>query len=180
MALVDCPDCGAGVSEAVEACPYCGRRMREPPPVAAQVPAAGRRWGWQWRSKAEILGWPLVHIAVGRDSATGRLLVAKGIIAIGQFAVGVITVAQFGIGILFGLGQFVGGFAAVGQFALGLFFGLGQFATGLTAIGQIAAGGYVLAQVGWGAHVWSARLRDPEAVRHFTQLWHALRSLMGR
>jgi hypothetical protein len=109
---------------------------------------------------------------------TGRLLVARGVVAIGQFAVGLITVAQFGIGVLFGLGQFVGGFAAVGQFALGLFFGLGQFATGLTAIGQIAAGWYVLAQAGWGAHVWSDRVRDPEAVRHFMQLWDVLRSLM--
>ena len=78
--------------------------------------------------------------AFGRHPQTGKLLVEKGIIAIGQFGIGFITIAQFGVGLLLG----------VGQAALGLHFGLGQFATGITAIGQLALGKWVLAQAGAG------------------------------
>ncbi len=119
-------------------------------------------------------------MAVGRDARTGRLRVARGIIAVGQFGVGVVTIAQFGVGLLFGLGQFVAGFAAAGQVALGAYFGIGQVATGWTAIGQIAFGTYVLAQVGIGTHVWSPAVKDPAALQHFHRLWDALRGVFGR
>lgn len=119
----------------------------------------------------------MVHIAIGRNKETGRLLAAKGIIAIGQFGIGVITIAQFGIGLLFGLGQFVGGIFAIGQFALGGIFGLGQFATGITAIGQIAFGSYVRASMGFGKRVWSEKIKDPQAIGYFTNLWHSVKSL---
>lgn len=95
--------------------------------------------GYQWRSKTEFLGWPLVHIAFGRERETGKFLIARGIIAVGQFAVGVIAVGQFAIGLAFALAQFAVGTFAVAQFALGLVFGLGQFATGIVAIGQFSA-----------------------------------------
>jgi hypothetical protein len=127
--------------------------------------------GFEWRSKTEILGLPLINIAFGRNKQTGKLLVAKGIIAIGQFGIGVITIAQFGIGILFGFGQFVGGIMAVGQIALGIYFGLGQFSTGLIAIGQFALGKYVLAQIGYGEYVWSTKIKNPEAIEYFMIFW---------
>jgi hypothetical protein len=139
-----------------------------------------RAWGFEWRTKAQILGWPLIHVAIGRDPKTLRLRVARGIIAVGQFGVGLITIAQFGFGLLFGLGQCAGGFVAVGQLALGLHFALGQFAIGMTAVGQFAFGQYVLAQIGVGRHVWSMAGRDPEAVGHFTALWDAVKGLVGR
>jgi hypothetical protein len=111
--------------------------------------------GYEWKSKARLCGLPLVHIAFGRDQKTGRLLAAKGIIAIGQFGLGVISIAQFGVGIvtvahfgiggLFCLAQFAAGIAAVGQFAAGIAFGLGQFATGYAAIAQYGWGNFVLA-----------------------------------
>ena len=177
MPLIDCPECGVQISDQAAACPQCGHPML-PLPVAYGV----RRllWGYEWKSKTTIAGWPLVHIAIGRDKDTGRLLVAKGIIAIGQFALGLITIAQFGIGLLFGFGQFVGGFIAIAQFAVGVYFGLGQFATGITAIGQFAVGEYVLAQLGYGKHVWSTKTQDPEAVKHFVRLWESLKHLIGR
>ena len=104
-------------------------------------------------------------------------MAAKGIIAIGQFAIGLITFAQFGIGLLFGVGQFVGGMFCVGQAAFGVFFGLGQVAAGMTAIGQMAFGDYVRAQVGIGNHVWSSNARDPQAVGYFSNLWQSARNL---
>lgn len=126
--------------------------------------------GYEWRTEAEIFGLPLVHIAVGRERETGKFLVAKGIIAIGQFAIGVIAIGQFAVGLLFALAQFAVGFFAVAQFALGLFFGLGQFATGFICIAQFGVGDYVLAQVGYGKHVWSATIKDLQAFEYFNNL----------
>ena len=132
--------------------------------------------GREWKSDTTIWGIPLVHVAYGRDE-NGKLRVAKGIIAIGQFAIGGITIAQFGIGFLFGFGQFVlaplaiGQFAfalaAIGQFAITWLFGLGQFATGYVAVGQVAFGEWVLGQGGWGSHMWTTVRKDPEAVAFF-------------
>ena len=131
-----------------------------------------REWdgtGYEWRSQATFLGVPWVHVTWGRD-AQGRRRVAKGVVAIGQFAIGVVTVAQFGVGLLFGFGQFVAGLAAIGQFAAGMLFGLGQFASGEVAAGQLGIGIWVLAQVGFGTHVWSTGRMDAEAVEYFQQL----------
>ncbi|MFH1507926.1 MAG: hypothetical protein ABIG46_05840 [Candidatus Omnitrophota bacterium] len=115
-----------------------------------------------------------------RDKKTGRLLVAKGIIAIGQFAIGMVTIAQFGIGALFGFGQFIAGMYAVGQFVLGIYFGLGQFATGTIAIGQFVFGEYVYAQAGYGKYVWFIKSKDPQAIEYFRHLWQATRCLFGQ
>ena len=115
------------------------------------------------------MGYPIVHIAFGR-TADNKLRVAKGVIAIGQFAIGLITIAQFGVGFLFGFGQFIVGFTAIAQFAIAAYFGLGQFATGYTAIGQIAFGHFVLAQIGMGTHVWSTKIHDPAALKYFHDL----------
>lgn len=169
MGLVACNECGASVSEKALACPHCGNPIGGPVGVSRKP-----GWGFEWRTRAEVLGWPVVHVAVGRDERTGRLRVAKGIIAIGQFGIGLVTIAQFGLGLVFGFGQCVGGILAIGQVALGISFGLGQFATGITAIGQLALGKYVLAQVGYGEHVWSTKVRDPVAVEYFRGIWNAI------
>ena len=173
MALISCPERGKQVSDTAATCPNCGH------PMISEVARAGApRWrGYQWRTEAEILGWPLVHVAWGRDKHTGRLLVARGVIAIGQFAIGLVSIAQFGIGFLFAFGQFAGGWLAIGQFAAGVYFGLGQFATGWTAIGQFALGEYVLAQIGYGKHVWSVGVKDPEAIEYFANLLEYLKKL---
>ena len=142
MALINCEECGAEVSDKAVSCPRCGYPMREMP--AAPFWARTGIWGYEWKSETTILGWPLVHIAFGWDMNTGRLLVARGIIAIGQFGIGLFTIAQFGIGLLIGVGQFIGGTFVVGQFAFGLLFALGQFAIGHYAIGQFAVGRYLL------------------------------------
>jgi len=172
MSLVPCNECGGSVSEKARACPHCGNPMG--PAGSTGKPG----WGFEWRTQAEVLGWPLIHVAIGRNERTGKLRVAKGIVAVGQFAVGLVTIAQFGIGLLFGFGQLVGGIIAVGQVALGIYFGLGQFATGITVIGQLALGKYVLAQVGFGEHVWSTKVRDQEAVEYFHRLWNTIRGFL--
>lgn len=131
----------------------------------------------EFRSYHEILGWPLLHYTYGINPQTGRRVVAKGVIAVGRLAIGgvaighaalgVIAIGQLGIGVFFGLAQLATGYVAVGQLALASQFGLGQVATGVTAIGQVGIGDYVLAQVGWGEHVWQQGSADPQAVDYF-------------
>ncbi|MDA8142139.1 MAG: hypothetical protein M0036_26120 [Desulfobacteraceae bacterium] len=103
-----CRECGHQVSEQALQCPECGA------PYPAKPKWDG--FGYEYKSKTTLLGWPLVHVSF--KYRPNRLPVpAKGIIAIGQFAVGIFTIAQFGIG-LFGLGQFMIGGYLVSQFAL--------------------------------------------------------------
>ena len=166
MALINCPECGEKISDKAVMCPKCGYSTR------LNMMGFNLWRGFEWKSKTEVWGLPLIHVAIGRDKQTGKLLVAKGIIAIGQFGIGLITIAQFGIGLLFGLGQFVFGIVTIGQFAFGLYFGLGQFATGITAIGQFAFGNYVRAQIGYGKYLWTSLVKDSRAIEYFSNLWH--------
>lgn len=55
-------------------------------------------WGCEWKSEAALFGWDLLHVAFGWDLETGRLRVARGIIAIGQFAFGTYAAGQFAAG----------------------------------------------------------------------------------
>ncbi len=136
--LVPCRSCRREVSREALTCPGCGA------PYPGRTVFHGR--GYEWKSKKTLFGYPLVHVAFGRD-ANGRLRVARGIVAVGQFAIGAFTVAQFGVGLVAGIGQFVvapiavGQFAlglvAAGQFGIGLLYGAGMIATGL--LGKVAA-----------------------------------------
>jgi hypothetical protein len=164
-----CPECREEVSEGIESCPYCG--------AAFPTKIKSKRFGFEWKSSKVFYGYPLVHIAFGRDSER-RLRVAKGVIAIGQFGVGLITFAQFGVGILFGFGQFVLGVTAVAQIAISLLFGVGQIATGYVAIGQVALGFYALCQNGFAKHLWTPEFRDTEAVEMFHHLYGKLRHFL--
>jgi hypothetical protein len=168
--LAACRECRKPVSPNARACPQCGA------PYPAKQKWNG--WGWEWKSTAVYYGWPLVHISVGLDK-NNRLRMAKGWIAIGQFAVGLITIAQFGVGILFGLGQIIFGFTAVAQVAIALLFGMGQLATGYVAIGQVVLGYYGFAQAGLAQHLWTRHHQDPEAVRFFMELKRYLQSILG-
>ena len=161
MPLVSCRECEKEISTQATSCPHCGA----PYPARKEW----RGWGFEWKSETTVYDYPLVHIAFGRDTQ-GKMRVAKGIIAIGQFAIGIITIAQFGIGILFGFGQFIFSLTAVAQFAVGVIFGLGQFASGYIAIGQFVLAYYGLAQAGWAKYLWSVERKDIEAIEFFRQL----------
>lgn len=115
-ALKPCRDCGRVVSVSAPSCPHCG----------APRPALPRwdGWGYEYRSKATLLGVPLLHISF-KYSPNRRPVVARGIVAIGQFACGFVTIAQFGIGVV-----------CVGQFALGVL-ALAQFGAAVSLVAQM-------------------------------------------
>ncbi len=113
--MTRCRDCGHEVSEQAMACPHCG----------APFPARPRwdGWGFEYRSRATLLGLPLLHISF-KYRPNRVPVVAKGIVSIGQFGCGVINISQFGIGVI-----------DVSQFALGVY-ALAQFGVGYSLIAQ--------------------------------------------
>ena len=91
-----CRECGHNISEQAAFCPGCG----------APYPARDK-WdgvGFEYKSEATLLGLPILHISF-KYRPNRRPVVAKGIIAIGQFAYGVVTISQFGVGV-FSVSQF--------------------------------------------------------------------------
>lgn len=132
-----------------------------------------------YTSKTMLFGLPLFHYTRGLSPETGTYPVARGFVAVGRRAVGVIAFGRFAAGALafgqlsvglIGFGQATAGLLAVGQLAVGGLLGIGQVATGLVCIAQFGLGKWVLAQLGLGQHVWSMRLKDPEAVSFFKEL----------
>ena len=126
--------------------------------------------GSKWRTRASLFGIPLVCVAYGRDER-GRPIVAKGFVAIGQFAIGGLVIAQFGCGLLC-IAQFAVGLAAFGQLALSPLVGFGQLAVGTFAVGQFVIGKFARGQYGWAEYLWSPDRVDMEAVAMFeTIVW---------
>jgi hypothetical protein len=103
-----CRECKREISEQAPACPGCGA------PYPAKPSWDG--YGFEYRSSLAIGPLPLLHISF-KYRPNRAPVVAKGVVAIGQFAVGLVTISQFGIGLV-SVSQFtVAGFA-LAQFAL--------------------------------------------------------------
>ncbi len=102
-----CRECRHPISEQAVACPNCGA------PFPWKEKWDG--WGFEYKSKATLIGLPLIHISF--KYRPNRVPVpARGVIAIGQFACGIVTISQFGIGVV-SLGQFTVAVFALAQFA---------------------------------------------------------------
>ena len=120
---------------------------------------------YEYKSKHTLFGLPLVHIRFGHRGvgvAKGILAVgnyAVGVVALGGFSFGLISVGGLSLGLLLSLGGWaVGGFA-IGGFAMGLIAlgggAVGLFAMGGGAFGMYAAGGGAIASeiaIGGSAH----------------------------
>lgn len=111
-AMKSCRECGHTVSRSAVVCPGCG----------APWPAKDKwdGWGWEYKSKATIFGFPWLHISFKyRRSEIGLPVpvVARGVVAIGQFGVGVINISQVGIGV-YSLAQATIARYAIAQFAI--------------------------------------------------------------
>jgi serine/threonine-protein kinase len=152
-------------------------RPSAPPDLPPHLQKLLRRViGWEYRSERTAWGWPLVHVAFGYDPQTGRKLVAKGIIAVGDVAVGLVAVGVVAAGAI-GVGAFVAGLGGLGGLALGLLLAVGGaavggvavggVAVGLVAIGGVAVGYYALGGRALGVYALGANVQDPQAVEFF-------------
>src|SRR6185295_18982536 len=139
-------------------------------------PNIQQAFGYEYRSKTEIFGLPLVHIALGVDLRTGKKRVAKGILAIGDIAKGIFAFGWLAMGVVaFGgltLGVFsVGGaplgVVALGGCAVGLVLAYGGLALAPIALGGLAIDYYAAGGAVWGQHIISGRNQSPEAMRFF-------------
>lgn len=137
-----CRECGHLVSEQAFSCPGCG----------APYPWKERwdGWGFEYKTRTTLLGLPLLHVSF--KYRMNRVPVpARGVIAIGQFAIGIVTISQFGVGLL-SLSQFtVAGFALaqfglaaglIAQVGLYLFSGRGQFVASVSELASRLMGSF--------------------------------------
>ena len=134
----------------------------------------------EYTSHALMGQFPLVHITLGRNPETGQRKVARGVIAIGRFAVGLVALGQVAVGGLaigqasfgaFALGQLaLSATLAFGQVSVAPFFAFGQVSVAHTAIGQVAVGKFAMGQLAYGMHVWTTEQKDPMAEAHFRKL----------
>ena len=129
-----CRECQHEVSEDAVACPGCG----------APFPARGKwdGWGFEYKSNATLLGLPLLHISF-KFRPNRAPVPAKGVFAVGQFAVGIFTLPQFGVGVVsvsqftisaFALAQFAFAYSLMSQFGIYIHEGHGQLVKSLSEL----------------------------------------------
>lgn len=114
--MKQCRECQHEVSANAYSCPHCGA------PYPAREKWDG--WGFEYKSPVVVLGLPLIHISF-KYRPNRVPVVAKGIIAIGQFGVGFVNISQIGVG-----------FVSVSQFTVAVYT-LAQFAFAYACIAQI-------------------------------------------
>jgi hypothetical protein len=131
MSVKPCRECQREVSEQALACPGCGA------PHPARQEWDG--FGFEYRSRATLAGLPLLHVSF-KYRANRMPVVARGVIAIGQFAIGGLAISQFGVGVVsvsqftiagLALAQFGIAYSLVAQFGLFLHDGRGQLVRGI-------------------------------------------------
>jgi hypothetical protein len=132
--LKPCRECQHQASEQAFACPQCGA------PYPSREVWDG--WGYEYKSKITIAGLPLIHVSF-KYRANRTPVVARGIIAIGQFACGVVCIGQFSVGVLsisqftlagFAVAQFAVAYSLIAQFGLYLSEGHGQVVFNLSRL----------------------------------------------
>lgn len=114
----------------------------------AEMQTTDDRVGFEYKSEASFLGWPLLHISFSYRS-NGMPVPSKGIISIGQFSVGVITISQFGLGVIsvsqitvaaYALAQIALAYSLVAQVGLYINEGYGQVVLSIAEFRELLAG----------------------------------------
>ncbi len=127
----------------------------------------------EYRSSAQLFGWPLVHF-VGRVPGR-RSKLASGWVAVGCRAVGVVAVGNRALGVL-ALGGASAGIVSLGGLAFGVlplggiaagWMAVGGGAVGFGAVGGAACGYYAMGGGAWGMHLITNAVQDPAALEWF-------------
>src|SRR3989442_12453867 len=113
-------------SPAVGLCAVCQKAVCrqcvgvDTPRVICQACLKGRMvLGFEYRSRASLGGWPLVHVCMGIDPRTMRPKIAKGVVAIGNIAIGGIAIGGLACGLATVGGASLGALLALGGAAMG-------------------------------------------------------------
>ena len=144
-------------------CPMCGYSSRG---------GTGSFYCFEYVSKRTLFGLPLVHIVMGPafDPATGKLRIAKGIIAIGGIAMGWLAFGGVALGLLSFGGVGLGLLAAFGGVAISGGFASGGLAIGFVAIGGCAIGYYAIGGGAFGVHALGGNAQDSGLKAFFESL----------
>jgi hypothetical protein len=132
---------------------------------------AGTVVGFEYRSRASVGGWPLIHVCAGVDPVTMRPKVARGIVAIGNVAVGGIAIAGVACGLISVGGASLGLVFVLGGAAVGFGMSVGGVAVGSFALGGLALGFvYGVGGAAFGPAIIDGGRCDPAAVE-FVRQW---------
>ena len=127
--------------------------------------------GFEYRSRASLGGWPLLHVCTGIDPKTMRPRIAKGVVAIGHIAVGGIAIGALACGLVTVGGASLGVVLALGGAAFGAGVSVGGLAVGSVAVGGLAIGFiYGIGGVALGPWIIDAGRCDQEAL-DFVERW---------
>lgn len=121
------------------------------------IPVKAENWNelnYEYRSPIQWRGWPLLHVAFGKDEATGKMKHARGIVAIGGIATGGLALGNVARGIVsFGVlsvGVISGGVLCIGLLTFGVLglallcatgvMSCAPYSFGVTTLGYVSAG----------------------------------------
>jgi len=101
---------------------------------------------YEYKSKKEMFGMPLVHVHIGFGAKKARGIIAigniaKGFISIGLVSIGVLSIGLLSLGLI-GLGVLaIGALVAIGSISLGAI-SIGAAAIGIFSLGAVSVGVY--------------------------------------
>ena len=129
--------------------------------------------GFEYRSRASLGGWPLVHVCTAVDPSTMRPRIAKGVLASGHIAVGGMAIGGLACGLVTVGGASLGVLLALGGAAFGAGISVGGLAVGSVAFGGLAIGfAYAIGGVALGPAIIDGSRCDPKAF-DFLRRWIA-------
>lgn len=176
-----CPFCAERIQDEAIKCRYCGEFL-DGRTVSAASASSGyivpAYWAYEYRSSIELFGMPLVHIAYGVNPTTGLPRVARGFIAIGNFAIGVFAVGGIALGlfVLSGIGL---GLVTIAGIAMGVIVAFGGISMSLgLAVGGVALSlYYAIGGLPLAPYTLSATGAGRQVVEMILNCWSGVQSL---